>query len=66
MGVTPEISVAEAKKIGFRMVIYPSVALRGAISGMKSTMGKLKESGVQEDTGGKYFAERCVLLMWDG
>lgn len=49
-GVTPEISTAEATDLGFKIVIYPCASLRGAISGMKETLKKLKDDGVQETT----------------
>ena len=47
-GVTPEISTDEATELGFKIVIYPSASLRGAISGMKETLYQLKSKGVQE------------------
>lgn len=49
-GVTPEISVEEVRDIGFRIVIYPSAALRGAIAGMTVSLGKVKEDGVEDVT----------------
>ena len=49
-GVTPEVSVEEARRMGFRIVIYPGVCigavvegLRGALEGLKS--GRLTEGG---------------------
>ena len=48
-GATPEISADEAYEMGFKIVIYPSVGLRGAISGMKTSYETLKSSGTQKD-----------------
>lgn len=49
-GVTPEISATEAKDLGFKIVIYPTTALGGAISGMKKSLGTLKDSGMHDRT----------------
>lgn len=61
-GVTPNISVGEARDIGFKMVIYPSVCLRGAISGMRQSMTHLKTHGTQETSAEQTTPKDAFLL----
>lgn len=44
-GVTPSISVDEAKEIGFRIIIHPFAALAHAYTAISSGLRGLKESG---------------------
>lgn len=44
-GVTPEISVEQAKHLGYRIVIYPIVGFGGAIKGITEALSVLKETG---------------------
>ena len=44
-GTTPDISVEEARQLGFRIVIFPVVGVEGAIAGMRKTMEGLKREG---------------------
>lgn len=48
-GVTPELSVEEAKAIGFRIVIYPVVGFGGAIKGIRDALVALKNNGRESD-----------------
>ncbi|KAJ5748482.1 uncharacterized protein N7511_010178 [Penicillium nucicola] len=45
-GATPSISAAEAKEIGFRMIIYPFATLGPALVAMREGLAKLKETGL--------------------
>jgi 2-methylisocitrate lyase-like PEP mutase family enzyme len=47
-GATPSLSVEEAKKLGFRIMIFPVLGLEGAIKGMRESMGAMKETGTQD------------------
>ena len=44
-GVTPELSVEEAKQLGYRIVIYPIVGFGGAIKGITEALATLKKTG---------------------
>lgn len=45
-GATPSITAAEAKELGFRVVIYPFAAVGPAVKAMKEGMEKLKRDGI--------------------
>lgn len=47
-GVSPDMSVEEAKELGFRIMIFPTVGIEGAIKGVKESMGLLKTDGRQK------------------
>ncbi|KAI9720317.1 MAG: hypothetical protein M1828_005701 [Chrysothrix sp. TS-e1954] len=47
-GVTPNMGVQEAKEMGFRLVIFPSVCIEGVMRGCQETLQGLKQNGVQE------------------
>ena len=44
-GITPEISAAEAAEIGFKVVIFPTVALEPVYKAVAKAMATLKETG---------------------
>jgi 2-methylisocitrate lyase-like PEP mutase family enzyme len=44
-GVTPNMSVAEAKEIGYRVIIYPGMALGPVYAGVSAAAKELKETG---------------------
>lgn len=44
-GVTPEISVEEAKQLGYRIIIYPVVGFGSAIKGIRESLAVLKRDG---------------------
>lgn len=44
-GVTPHYTVAEAREDGFRMVIYPGLALGAVYKSVLEACGRLKETG---------------------
>jgi 2-methylisocitrate lyase-like PEP mutase family enzyme len=46
-GVTPAMSVAEAKALGFRIMIFPALAFEAAIASTRSVLKTLKETGEQ-------------------
>ena len=46
-GETPDITVEEAKQIGFRMIIFPGVALEASMLGVKEALSMVKEVGRQ-------------------
>ena len=47
-GVTPNTGAEEAKEMGFRIVIFPSVCIEGVMKGCMETLKGLKENGIQE------------------
>lgn len=49
-GVTPEITVDEARKMGFRLMIFPATAFEGAMVGIRDALSKLKNEGRQPIT----------------
>jgi 2-methylisocitrate lyase-like PEP mutase family enzyme len=44
-GVTPSITVAEAREIGFKIIIYPAFALSPVYSAVAAAAKELKETG---------------------
>ncbi|KAF2233651.1 Phosphoenolpyruvate/pyruvate domain-containing protein [Viridothelium virens] len=50
-GVTPEVTVEEAREMGFRIVIFPVTAFEGAIVGIRDVLRKLKREGKMPATG---------------
>lgn len=47
-GVSPVLSVDEAKELGFKLIIFPGVALHGVYTAVTEAMKTLKEKGKQE------------------
>lgn len=46
-GVTPEVSVAEASALGFRIIIFPSAVLSVVMEAAQAQLKHLKETGLQ-------------------
>ena len=46
-GVTPEITVGEAREMGFRLMIFPATAFEGAMVGIRDGLAWLKREGRQ-------------------
>ena len=44
-GVTPELTVSEAQEMGFRLVVYPGLALAPVLRSVTAAMTELKETG---------------------
>lgn len=47
-GVLPDLSVSEAKELGFRVIIFPGLALGPVYESVSRAVRMLKESGTQE------------------
>ncbi|KAL1892978.1 hypothetical protein Sste5346_006658 [Sporothrix stenoceras] len=47
-GVTPEVSIAEASKLGFRIIIFPSAVLSVVMEAAQAQLKHLKETGLQK------------------
>ncbi|CAK7207388.1 hypothetical protein SEUCBS139899_010198 [Sporothrix eucalyptigena] len=47
-GVTPEVSVDEAKALGFRIIIFPSAVLSVVMEAAQAQLRHLKETGLQK------------------
>ncbi|PLN86304.1 2,3-Dimethylmalate lyase [Aspergillus taichungensis] len=45
-GATPSISAAEARELGFRMIIFPFAGLGPAVAAMQEAMERLKHDGI--------------------
>ncbi|KAL1961681.1 hypothetical protein VTN77DRAFT_1319 [Rasamsonia byssochlamydoides] len=46
-GVSPDLSVSEAKELGFRIIIFPGLALGPVYEAVSNAVKQLKESGTQ-------------------
>lgn len=44
-GVTPKLSAAEAKEMGFKIIIFPGFALKAVYTGVAAAAKELKETG---------------------
>ncbi|HEV7276320.1 MAG TPA: isocitrate lyase/PEP mutase family protein [Devosiaceae bacterium] len=63
-GRTPIIAVEELDRMGFSLVLYANVALQGAIHGMQSALGRLRQDGqLGEDGPVASFKERQRLVQ---
>ncbi|KAJ9651975.1 hypothetical protein H2198_008777 [Neophaeococcomyces mojaviensis] len=51
-GVTPTISAAEAKALGFKVMIWPILSLTEVFNATKRAMKELKETGIKEPVPG--------------
>ena len=49
-GHTPDLTVEQAKDVGFRMMIFPCLGFEAAMVGMRDWMKILKDQGKQPDT----------------
>jgi 2-methylisocitrate lyase-like PEP mutase family enzyme len=50
-GVTPEMSVEEAKALGFRIMIFPGASIGAVLSGVQRSLESLKHTGTLKDEG---------------
>ncbi|GAA6210082.1 oxaloacetate decarboxylase [Cognatishimia sp. WU-CL00825] len=50
-GKTPILDLAELDTAGFSLVLYANVALQGALMGMQTALGQLKEQGRMDEDG---------------
>ena len=48
-GVTPDISAAEAHKVGYRIVIFPVMGFEAAMVGLRAAFADLKKTGAQKE-----------------
>lgn len=46
-GVTPQITIEEAEKIGFRLIIFPGISFEAAIGAIKQALSSLVKEGKQ-------------------
>ncbi|KKK20432.1 oxaloacetate hydrolase class protein [Aspergillus ochraceoroseus] len=46
-GVSPDLSVQEAQDLGFRIIIFPGLALEAVSTAVRSAVKQLKETGTQ-------------------
>ncbi|KAK5465391.1 hypothetical protein LTS15_001954 [Exophiala xenobiotica] len=62
-GATPELSVDEARELGFRIIIFPISGFGGAIKGITESLTTLKNTGREPDDliGVKEAFELCGL-----
>ncbi|KAI1628455.1 Phosphoenolpyruvate/pyruvate domain-containing protein [Exophiala viscosa] len=62
-GVTPDLSVDEAKEMGFRIMIFPVAGFGGAIKGIRESFMALKSTGREAEdlVGVKEAFELCGL-----
>lgn len=47
-GVTPEVTVDEAKELGFRIIIFPALGFDSAIAGVTAAFSKLRKEGTHD------------------
>lgn len=62
-GVTPNMSVAEARECGFKVIIFPTVCIEGVMRGCGEELGRLKAKGAMdgENKGIRAAFELCGL-----
>ena len=61
-GKTPIIDQAQAREMGFALVLYANAALQGAIHGMQAALRSLSQAGVLDERAVTSFAERQRLV----
>lgn len=65
-GRTPILGLDELEKMGFKLVLYANTALQGAVLGMQTALGQLKQDGRMDETGPvASFKERQRLVNKD-
>lgn len=47
MGVTPDMSIAEAKELGFKIMIFPALTFEASMAGTKEALARLRDQGRQ-------------------
>jgi 2-methylisocitrate lyase-like PEP mutase family enzyme len=60
-GLTPDLSAEEAHKLGFRIVIFPGIALSAALTSVTVAMEELKEKGTVKKVEGKGLSPRKLF-----
>jgi 2-methylisocitrate lyase-like PEP mutase family enzyme len=62
-GKTPIIGLEDLRAMGFALVLYANAALQGAVHGMQQALGRLKETGLLDESAPVAgFAERQRLV----
>ncbi len=61
-GKTPIVDQAQAREMGFSLVLYANAALQGAILGMQTALRSLRQRGVLDEAAVASFAERQRLV----
>ena len=61
-GATPSFSVAEAKAMGFRIMIFPGICLGPVISSVTEALQHLRENGTPLDVGGSVGVKDAFAL----
>ena len=61
-GRTPIVTQAQAREMGFSLVLYANAALQGAIQGMQTALRSLRNGGVLDEAAVSSFAERQRLV----
>jgi 2-methylisocitrate lyase-like PEP mutase family enzyme len=61
-GKTPIVTQAQAREMGFSLVLYANAALQGAIHGMQGALRSLREEGALDEAAVTSFAERQRLV----
>ncbi len=61
-GKTPIVDQAQAREMGFSLVLYANAALQGAILGMQTALGSLRQRGLLDEAAVASFAERQRLV----
>ena len=61
-GKTPIVTQAQAREMGFSLVLYANAALQGAIRGMQIALRSLRHGGVLDEAAVTSFAERQRLV----
>ena len=49
-GASPDLTVEEAKSLGFRMIIFPGLCLEAVVAGAKKSLAILKSEGRQDNS----------------
>jgi 2-methylisocitrate lyase-like PEP mutase family enzyme len=61
-GKTPIVDQAQARAMGYSLVLYANAALQGAIQGMQTALRSLRQAGVLDEAAVTSFAERQRLV----
>jgi 2-methylisocitrate lyase-like PEP mutase family enzyme len=61
-GKTPIVTQAQAREMGFSLVLYANAALQGAIHGMQTALRSLRQGGMLDEGAVTSFSERQRLV----
>jgi 2-methylisocitrate lyase-like PEP mutase family enzyme len=64
-GKTPIVTQAQAREMGFSLVLYANAALQGAVKGMQTALRSLRQAGVLDEKAVASFADRQRLVDKD-